>query len=85
MNEPNFEFIDAPVNGYDPKRKTIILDKKIINRLGWEGVGASNIWTRALTRSEELSDIGRSYDRFLAGELTLGQLLKRLNQVRKYK
>lgn len=60
-------------------------DRNIINRLGWEGVGASNIWTRALTRSEELSNIGRCYDRFLAGELTLGQLLKRLNQVRKYK
>ena len=29
MNEPNFEFIDAPVNGYDPRRKTIILDKKL--------------------------------------------------------
>ena len=29
MDEPNFEVIDAPINAYDHRRKTIILDKKL--------------------------------------------------------
>lgn len=56
-------------------------DKEIIQMLGWEGVGGSKIWTRGLEASEELENLRRTYDRFLSGDITLGQLMRRLNRI----
>lgn len=56
-------------------------DQKIINRLGWEGLGPGPILTRSLERSEKLHDLKNSYSRFLEGDLNLGELMKELNQL----
>lgn len=56
-------------------------DQEKVVRLGWEGVGSSPLWTRALKKSERLEEVGEVYDRFLSGNATLGELLQKINEV----
>ena len=57
-------------------------DKKKINRLGWSGLGPSPILSDALKRSVELKEVSETWDRFLAGQITMGELFRRLNNIK---
>lgn len=56
-------------------------DRDRIQYLGWEGVGPSKIYTRALEDAERLKKIKKKHEDFLDGRLTLGELLRELNQI----
>lgn len=56
-------------------------DQEKVIRMGWEGVGSSPLWTRALNRAVDLEEVGQTYDRFLSGNATLGELLQKINEV----
>ena len=56
-----------------------------VKQLGWEQLDSGTAVDRAFNMAEDLDGIIYQYDAFLRGEVSLGQLMKSLNQVRKYK
>ena len=56
-----------------------------VKNLGWQDLDSGTAVDRAFNMAEDLDELIYKYDAFLRGEVNLGQLLKSLNQVRKYK
>lgn len=56
-------------------------DKDRIQYLGFEGVGPSKVWTRALEDAETLKRIKMKRQEFYSGRINLGDLLKELNKI----
>ena len=57
-------------------------DQKIINYLDWNGLGPSPILSNSLEKAEELKQISETWDRFLSGQITFGELMRKLNNIR---
>lgn len=56
-------------------------DRDRVQFLGWEGVGTSKVYTRALEDAERLKKIKQKYEEFLDGRMNLGELMRELNQI----
>lgn len=56
-----------------------------VNHLGWQDLDSGTAVDRAFNMAEDLDKLIYKYDAFLRGEVNLGQLMKGLNKVRKYK
>jgi hypothetical protein len=56
-------------------------DQDIIEYIGWEKVGASKVYTRALQDAKILKQIKEKRKDFYAGRITLGELMQELNQL----
>lgn len=56
-------------------------DQDIIEYIGWENVGASKVYTRALQDAKILKQIKEKRKDFYAGRITLGELMQELNQL----
>lgn len=52
-----------------------------IKSLGWEDLDESTALDRALEHAEDRKDLKRTYDRFLSGDITLGELMRKLNKL----
>lgn len=56
-------------------------DQDKIEYIGWENVGSSKIWSRALEDAKTLKEIREKRKDFYAGRITLGELMQELNQL----
>lgn len=56
-------------------------DKDIVEYMGWDKIGPSKVYTRALEQSEKLKRFKKKREQFYEGRITLGELQREMNQL----